>query len=178
MIYSDKILVSLLQQGNSNAFKLLFERYHKKLFVFLLKFIPISDAEEIVQEVFVKVWEKREGLNEELSFSAYIYKIARNLLLNHMRKKTFIHCYNLELQSIDKISDTTTEQVYYNDIKNIIDNLVNELPEKRREIYLLSREKGLSNKEISTFLNISMNTVETQMRRSLQFLREKVRLFL
>ncbi len=171
----DNIWVFYLKQGSTGAFEQLFLKYQKKLYHFSYRILKNKEeAENIVQSVFTDIWENREQINEEKSFSGYVFKIAKNKIYNMIRKKINEQLY---FDYITKHGISTeepkTEEFVSHHTDEIYEKLIDRLPERRKEIFLLSRNDGLTYKEIALKLNISENTVDTQIRNALDFLREK-----
>lgn len=128
-----------------------------------------------MQNVFMKIWEKRYEIDPEETFSAYLFTISRHLVYKETRKQLNIEIPLDVLQDKSSPSDLHTEsQIELNSLKEYIDHLIDQLPESRRRIYRMSRVEGLSNKEIAVRLSLSEKTVETQIYRSLHFLKEKL----
>ena len=132
-------------------------------------------AREIVQDVFIQLWEKRENIDLSKSVKTYISTSVRNKCLNYLRdhQKFNTEILNYEGLGIDsgyEVTDTLIEK----DLQIQISLAINELPEKCREVFLLSREKELKYQEIATHLGISVKTVETQMSKALQHLRNRL----
>ncbi len=173
----DQRLVIRLKAGDGEAFEKLFMKYNQKLCNFCYNILHSrQDAEGIVQSTFLKIWETRHLINENLPFGGYIFKIAQNKVFNLLRKQ-INHRYYLEyLQEYTEMLENTTEKsILYNELENIIHHLINSLPERRREIFLLSRNEGLTYKEIADRLGISENTVDTQIRKALDYFRQSLR---
>jgi len=133
-----------------------------------------AEAEELVQEVFTIIWEKRADLKEELSFKSFLFTISFNIIRKHFRTRTYLSEYfktvindDLDLQTLDKIT--------YDSLYRYITDIVDQLPERRKEIFIKSRFDGLSIKEISEILNISHKTVENQLTDALKFLRKNLK---
>jgi RNA polymerase sigma-70 factor (ECF subfamily) len=168
----DKKLIELVRIGNIEAFEKVFFGFADRLYYFALRYLRNQqDAEEIVQDVFVKLWENRHNLNEELSFSGYLFTIARNTIFNQNRKKVNEHAYQDYVKSfLESSSNKTENDLIYEDIKVIVDKVVEELPPQRKLIYKLSREKGLSYREIAQELDLSERTVEAHIRLALKTL--------
>jgi RNA polymerase sigma-70 factor (ECF subfamily) len=172
--YDEHQLVESLRKGDLFAFDKLYAKYSKKLFCFARAYLQSKeDAEELVQEVFIKIWGKRETLNIELSFDAYLYTIAFNAIRKHFRSKS------REKKHIDRFSESCPviydgiyAEIEYNALRERADYAIAKLPLKRKYIYTLSRENGLSNNEIAQKLSISKKTVENQIHLSLKFIRE------
>ncbi|MGQ8335121.1 RNA polymerase sigma-70 factor [Sunxiuqinia sp. A32] len=174
---SDEELMHRIKNEDEVAFELIFYRYKGRLLDFLKKSLPDEeDAEGIVQEVFVKLWLHRKELDTSKSLNSFLYTIARNELYGNLRKLLTKRKYLEELYFSSKSSSNTTEkQIEYKELQQAVAKLIYRLPEKRREVFILSREEGLSYKEISKKLGISENTVDTQIRKALSFLRDGLR---
>ena len=172
----EKILVSLMKAGNSFAFEKLYFGYSKKLYNFALNILNSKeDAEGIVQNVFTKIWETRSEINTELSFAGYIFRIAKNMMLNQLKKKINEKTYINYLLSKPEVTSQPVEQViYFMELNFEIERIISELPEKRRKIFRLSRNEGLTYKEIAEEMNISVNTVNTQISKSLEHIRDQL----
>lgn len=173
----DAEYVKALRKGDLNAFNQLFEKYNKKLYYFAKGYLRSpEDSEELVQEVFLKIWETRENLKDQLSFNAFLFTITYNAVLKHFRKagRERKHLEQALLYS-DKSSEDTSSFIEYSELLDITNEAIEKIPEKRREIFKLSRQTGLSNGEIAEQLQISKKTVENQIYQSLKFLREQLK---
>ncbi|WP_439182855.1 RNA polymerase sigma factor [Carboxylicivirga taeanensis] len=170
----EKHLVMKMQNGNSEAFNHLFDLYKNRVFSFIKGLINNnSDTEELTQEVFVKIWTNRMSFNPELSVNSFIYTIARNTVYDFLRKK-LSHKKYIELLTDDLSSDNSLlDYIYYNDASKLIQQLIAELPPQRRKIFMLSRYEGKTYRSIALELGISENTVDTQIRKALQYLKTK-----
>lgn len=168
----DKKVVELLRAGNVEAFEKVFFSFADRIYYFSYRYLRNQyDAEEVVQEVFVKLWENKENLNEELSLSGYIFTIARNTIFNQNRKKVNEQAYQEYVRTfLDNISSKTEDDLIYSDIKEIVDKVIEDLPPQRKLVYKMSREKGLSYKEIAQELDLSERTVEAHIRLALKTL--------
>jgi len=173
----DEDLLLRIRKGDEVAFELVFYRYKGKLYDFIRRSLPASeDAESMVQEIFVRLWSNREQLDPAKSLNAFIYTMARNEIFGHLRKLLVRRRYLEELSfSLNESSETTDRQLEYNELTSVVAQLVSSMPEKRREIYVLSRNEGLSYKEIASQLGISENTVDSQIRKALTYLKENLR---
>lgn len=171
--HTDKNLVDLLQKGNVAAFDSLFEVYSPKLFGFANKYFQNTiDSEELVQEVFVKVWENRKSLKSEHSFKSYLFTIALNQVRKHFNKKAVSLRY---LESIQYETEPTENPLFaannYETVLNQINLLIEQMPPRRREIFRKSKLEGKSSKEVAEELNISAGTVDNQVSEALRFIR-------
>jgi RNA polymerase sigma-70 factor (ECF subfamily) len=166
----DGLLVERIRQNDKDAFRILYNRYSRKIYCFSLKHLGSeAEAEELVQSVFIRIWEKRELLDPAWPVKSYIYRSAVNYIYNFLKKKT-IHNRYVEAQAASGIlqSDPTYEQIFFNDLENSINSILNVLPEQQQRIFQLSRNGGLSNREIARKLGISVRTVENQIYRAVK----------
>ncbi len=176
-INKDQDLLLRLRKGDEVAFELVFYRYKGKLYDFIRRSLPADeDVESLIQEVFTKLWINREQLDPDKSLNAFLYTLARNEMFGHLRKLLVRRKYLEELNfELYEQGNSTERQFEYNELRREISRLIDELPEKRREIFELSRNEGLSYKQIAQQLGISENTVDTQIRKALAFLKEQLK---
>lgn len=169
----ERAAIRLLIGGDQQAFTDLYNIYAEKIFYFSLKFLKtVEDAENLTQEVFVKIWETRERLNPDNSFNAYIFTITRNAIFNIHRKKMNEIAYLDQLSEVFDYSESRTEKdFHFNELRAQIDQCVEKLPNMRQKVFILSRFDGLSHKEISQKLGIAEKTIATHIRLALQSLR-------
>lgn len=169
--------VEALRNGNHKAFEDLFVAYFKRVKLFICGIIKSdADAEELAQDVFVKLWTNREAINIEKPLGAYLYTIAKNKAFNFLKHKSVEQAYTDSLPFHDDVA-TPEEVLFAREISLLVEMTVNEMPVQRRRIYILSREKGMSNNDIAEKLGISKKTVENQLSLALQELRKVVSLF-
>lgn len=174
--FTDEELVELLRQGKDKAFDELYFRYRDVLvrFVYMrMKSVPIS--EEIVQEVFTTIWERRKTLVIQKKFSAYIYTSVRYMTLDYIKSHTITDQYIREVvdRSTDEYSSTsaTEEAIYYEELQDAVEKATLLLPKKAKEVFILSRIKQYTNKEIAEELNVSNETVKYHIAYALKFMR-------
>jgi RNA polymerase sigma-70 factor, ECF subfamily len=171
--FDDNLLVTRIRQDDKNAFKTLYNRYSKKIYFFSLKHLGNSvEAEELVQSIFISVWEKRKSLDPGNSIKSYIYKAAVNYIYNYLKKKA-IHARFIESQ-INKgeaFSNQTYEQVFFHDLERSLSSVFETLPSQQQKIFRLCREEGLTHDEIARRLDLSIRTVENQMYRAIKTIR-------
>ena len=170
-------LVRRLRTGDSLAFDLLFEKYSSKLFYFVNKHLNVKEeSEEIVQGVFLNLWEHKKELRSEGAFKSYLYKIALNSIRNYFIKKQVQEKHKqLIAQEYLIESDADTDELDYESVVKQVDQLIDQLPEKRREIFLLSRKEGLDISEIANYLGISESTVKNQISSAISFLKREIK---
>lgn len=165
-------LVKALSKGEIKAFNELFQIYGNRIFRFAHGYMKsVPDAEELVQDVFMKIWEKRSELKENLSFKSYIFTIAFNIIRKHFVKKALTTKY-FEQQVIEDADLSTFQNIDFKSTKKAIDYLVEQLPARRKEVFIKSRFEGLTVKEIADDLGTSPKTVENQLGEALKFIRE------
>ncbi|MBK0382090.1 RNA polymerase sigma-70 factor [Pedobacter sp. SD-b] len=178
--HKDDELVLLWKSGNENAFSELYKRYVLKLMAIAVNKTPSrDDAEELVQNSFLKFYQHKNSLEDKTSVFAFLYVILKNQILNYYRKQAVHQKYEAYISVNGKAEDNSLiERIETQDLEKQIEKAIDLLPEKCKKVFLLSRKKNLSNKEISKVLNISENTVEQHMRKALGRLRLSLRHFL
>lgn len=170
-IENESQLVYNLSRGNLLAFNTLYKEYSGRLYRFAVGYLKSeTEAEELVQEVFTIIWEKRADLKEELSFKSFLFTIAFNIIRKHFRTKSYFAEYFKSELNPD-LDMQTTQKITYDSLHQYITELVNKLPERRKEIFIKSRFQGLTIKEIAEEMKISHKTVENQLTDALKFLR-------
>ncbi len=171
------LLLEQLKDGDMLAFDVIYKQYSSRLYGFVLQLIKQeSDAEEIVQEVFVKIWESRKDINAYSSFDSYLFTIAYNNTISLLRKRVSEKKYLEYLKSIQQVSGSVDiiEEIHFKDVKSNFEKLVNQLTSRQKEVYNLSREEGLTHKEIAKKLGISQNTVEIHISNALKFIKKNM----
>jgi len=167
-------ILILLREGDCDAFYNLYVRYSKRLYGFVFMLIKQeADAEEIVQEVFIKVWEGRNRIDLSSSFESFLFTIAHNSAISLFRKRVSekkYFDYLRSLQQFDRAPDLIDE-IHFNELKLKVQSLINELTPRQKEIFQLSREEGQTQDEIAKKLNVSVNTVKKHMVNALAFLK-------
>ena len=168
-------LARKIKRSDSKAFKSAFDLLQAKLFAFLhYKLGDTAVAEDIVQEVFIKLWENRHQLKEELSLKSYLFTIANNLALNHIRHNKIVLKFQQEQKIELQVGDSVHNEIAKNELYESLLKAVAELPEKSRVVFMLSRFDDLSYKEIAGNLDISIKTVESHMGKALKLLRKSL----
>ncbi len=169
----EKLLVKELMSHNEKAFRDLFDSYSQDVYAYgksILKYDVY--AEEIVQDVFLKIWLNRENLNPDLSFRAYVFTITRNLAINFLHKAANDGKLREEIfygrGETYNHAENRIDDAYYEKIRL---QAIAKLPPKRRRIFELSRKEGKSYEEISSELGISISTVKNQMSSALETIR-------
>lgn len=172
---NERELILLLKQGSREAFTTLYRQYWKQVYNFSRLYLTRTDiSEEVVQEVFIKVWETREFLREDDHFKGLLFIITRNFVFNQHRKNLNEDFYKVTVLAALEEPYDMEEEIDANDLREYIDRLIDELPPRRREIFNLSRKEQKSYKEIALLLGISEKTVENQISEALKYLRKNM----
>lgn len=171
---AEEALVTLLKQSDQQAFAEIYRRYGGKLAGFAAsKLYNLEDARDILQDIFVKLWEGREGLNITSNLQSYLFAIVRHRIIDKIRKNVTREEYALAVQSLAVYFEADVDkQIELKDLKNTIERSLDELSPRVREVYKLSRDEGLSNREIAEKLNVSEQTVKNQLSSALKHLRQ------
>ncbi len=160
-----------------SAFDLIYKKYSRRLYGFVLRYVKQeTDAEEIVQEVFIKIWKSRDAINTYSSFESFLFTIAHNATVNLLKKRVPEQKYKEYVKSLQHIDESyeLTDEIYYKELIDKFQDLLKELSPRQQEIYQLSREEGLSHKEIAEKLGISTNTVKNHLVTTLSFFKKKL----
>ncbi|QTE22825.1 RNA polymerase sigma factor [Polaribacter cellanae] len=168
-------LVRQLKEGNEKAYNFLMESYYPNLCAYAETLIRNrSGAEDIVQNVFVTVWIKREQLNAKFSIKSYLYKSVYNEFIDYYRKnKPIVYLEKKYLEALDLVIEKDYEDLEA--LIKIVDLEINNLPTKCKKIFLLNKKEGLTHIEISEYLKISTKTVEGHMTRAFKILSKKIK---
>jgi RNA polymerase sigma-70 factor (ECF subfamily) len=165
-----------IREGDRAAFNQVFEEYYQKLYQYIYKFSGSAYyAEETVQLAFVKLWEKREGLSDQYSISTQLFRVARSILVDLLRKE--------QIRSTQELSDVFISNnlqeehyIYKEELGNVF-AAIDELPAQCQQVFRLSRFNQLSHNEISEQLSISPKTIETHITKALKYLKKSITLF-
>ncbi|SFE83466.1 RNA polymerase sigma factor [Thermophagus xiamenensis] len=175
----DEKIISGLKNGDKAIIDYLYAKYHKRIYAFAYSLLKVEeDSMDVVHEVFIKLWEKRKELNKNSRIEHLFFTITRNTVLSMFRKMASERKYQkniLNIVSSNNVEASTENLVDYYLLKEKLDEIVAKLPNKSRLVYILSREKGYSNKEISVQLNIAEKTVEDHLTRALKFIRQNMK---
>ena len=176
---TEKELIILLKEGDEKAFTTLYRRYWSKVYNFSRLYLSsILEIEEVVQEVFVKVWESRSLLREDDNFKGFLFVITRNLVFNQFRRSFNENAYKLTVLSSIMPYYNLEEELTAADLQEFIEKMVKELPPRQQEVFNLSRNAHLTYKEISIRLNKNKKTVERHINEALKFLKKNIMFYL
>ncbi len=169
-------LIERLQQGDTNAFDILFYTFEPVIYAYAMKLTSnAEDAKEVVQEVFLKVWEKRAEIDPRYRFESFLYTIAKNLVYNKARHRTYYVAYQKYIMLHDSQTEHVTENtVYFNELNTFVQTALLQMPPVQREVFRLSRMQGLSHGEIAKKMNTSTSNVKNHIRKALRSIREQI----
>lgn len=173
-IYDDHQLLSFIAKDDDLAFDEIYERYWSKLYAYAYNRIRIKEiCEEIIQDVFVSLWSNRHILVLSAPLSTYLYTAVKYQILNFVKSERVRSAYAESFMKFrdSLFDDSTNEQMNLNDLKLLVEKSIEELPEKCREVFRMSRSQHLSIQEIALQLNISHKTVENHLTKALKHLR-------
>ncbi|WP_163714410.1 RNA polymerase sigma factor [Mangrovibacterium lignilyticum] len=161
----DSKTVQALQKGDVRAFDELFRKYSERLYLFSKKYLKSDEeAHEVVQEVFLYVWEKRNELKPDSSFNAYVFTIAFNLVKKHFNRKARENKFmDEQLYLFLDASENLDREIDYKFLLEKVERIIDSLPERRKAVFMKRKYEGLPIKQIAAELSISPNTVENQL---------------
>ena len=173
---SEEKLVNLLAAGDKKAFEILYANYKKKLYYYCFSVLSDPDvAEDLVQDTFIKVWESRKSVHPQMSFSAYLFTIAHNKIVTYIRRiqveRTIINQWLTEYSNSD---ESTITGIISGEYELFLKKAIENLPPKRKLVFRLSREEGLSHKEIAQRLGISIHTVQEHISETLGYFKSNL----
>lgn len=172
--------IKKIKKGDRKTFEKLFLRFYEPLCQFSWQFTRSRHvSEELVQEVFLAVWKSRETLDPQRDIKSYLYQSVRNKALNHIKHEQLAEEYNREIEWLAPAP--VTQKHHYDEqseFEEAAKKAIENLPDRARQIYKLSRKDGLTYREISNVMDISVKTVESQMSRALKILRKSLSQYL
>lgn len=169
--------VKELKDGDEFYFRQVFDKYHQKLYFFILyKTKSEYIAEEVVQMAFTKLWQCRQTLQEEYTISTQLFRIATTTLIDFLRKYNNKDAVTapLDMFPIEEGIDSTNEKMNGNELQKRISEAVNDLPPVRKQVFEMSREQGMSYREIAETLSVSSRTVETHIYKALKQIKKHI----
>ena len=172
-LYSDQALFELIATGNEDAFRLIFHEYNKKLYPFIFSIVRSeSDAKEIIQEVFLKLWLQRATLPSIEKPAAWLHTITSNATYDFLRVQAR---YVLRLKKIPQTAGSgnfVTDQLDAKFTQAMIAEAMEQLPFKRRQVFRMARMEGMSRREIARVFNVSENTVRNQLASAMESIQD------
>lgn len=177
----EKELIKQIRQGDSLAFATLYDFYWLKVYNFTKLYITSSsDVAEIVQDVFVKLWEARHLLSEDKSLEGFLFIVTRNMIFNITRNRFRESMFKMSVMRAMENEESygIEDELSAADLKQYIDQLITILPKRQQEVFRMSREEGMSYKEIAEYCGISEKAVERHIYLALKFLKKNLPLFM
>lgn len=172
-VHSDRSLLEQIALDNVGAFEVLVTRYEERVHRFILRWVRDEQlAEEIVQDIFIKIWEQRTKMSDIKSLSAWLYTASKNRALNSLQESLARRARETYYAQAREWHIDGNETIMEKDLQHLLSSCENHLPPRCREVFLLKKEKGLSNDEIGAHLNISTHTVKNQLKKSYAILRK------
>jgi len=174
--FDDIELIRKLQNGDLEAFDLIYEKYSEKLYNFGLKYLRSpAESEELVQSVFLKIWENHKHLNKELSFKSYLFTIAYNDICKLFRKRSYQRRFvNEFLYTNSPSSSNTEDSLDYHSVLERLKKIVDKLPERQKDVFRRSKQEGKTTKEIAKELSLSPGTVDNYISAALGFIKRQL----
>ncbi|RKR82935.1 RNA polymerase sigma-70 factor (ECF subfamily) [Mucilaginibacter gracilis] len=171
---SDKELTLLLKQGDAEAFEVIYNRFWKKLINTAYKRLRDEAlCEEIVQDIFINLWEKRTTLTFSVGLKNYLFVAIKYKVIDHYRRQFLNDKFQVS-EEHSEYDNSTVDQIFARDLAKYLQKLVDNLPGKCKSVYELSRLEHKSHKEISRLLNISEKTVQGHLTKALQIIRSRM----
>jgi RNA polymerase sigma-70 factor (family 1) len=173
---TDQQLTALLIKGDEQSFTEIYRRYAAKLAGFASsKLYNFDDAKDILHDMFVNLWENREQIHITTNLQSYLFGVIRHRIIDKIRKNITREQYALMVQALTaSFEESSDRQLEAKELKQIVEQSLDELSPRVREIYRMSRESGLRNREIAEKLNLSEQTVKNQLSMAIKHLRKSV----
>lgn len=173
--YDEERVLELLIGGSEYAFTLVFDHYRPQVYRSALKFLKSPElAEEVVQEVFLKVWHRRKELSRVKNFKAYLFVICRNLIFDNFKKLAEEIVASREFAHDIAYESSTEEIILEKQYEELLNQAVDQLPPQQKKVFCLAKIDGLSYEDIAGQLNLSRFTVKTHMAKALQSIRHRL----
>lgn len=176
-LHNEKELLLMVSEGDQSAYQLLFHHYWDPIYSTALMFTKSPElSEDLSQDVFARIWLKREKLAEVEKFDSYLFITARNLIFDHLRKKVFTGGYDEYFQEYFRDAALSPEQrLEFKEFENSVQLAIKELPTQQQTAFRLSRFQGLSHEDIARQMGISRATVKSYIVRSIVTLRKMLK---
>jgi len=171
--YTDQQLLSLLKDDNTTAFNTIYNRYSKMLYLYIFSKLDTGEiSKDVLQELFISLWEKRHTLSIHESLKSYLYQAARHKIVDVYRKNATYRKYLQQLiEHFDAQPHSITESIDYKTKTQELFEAINHLPERMKEVFMLSRFENLTVEQIASRLGLSQQTVKNQITKALKILR-------
>lgn len=180
MLISDKEIVAAINTGDENVFEQVFRLHYQRLCNYAAGIVADTDeAEEVVQQIFLNLWEKRMNVEITLSLKSYLYRAVHNACLNKLKQQKVRKLYaDEQIKITDEAYEHTSQTILKTELEKQIHNAINTLPEQCRLVFKLSRFEEMKYAEIAAHLGISIKTVENHMGKALRIMREQLKDYL
>lgn len=172
----NNLINSSLKDGEPAAYKIIFDKYYKDLFSFINFYTNDNNkTEDIIQETFVRLWDKRDSIKQDISVIGFLYKVSYNIFVDNYRKEKREKS-SLDLFAYDRLVSLIDEDEFEKNRRiTKVRNAINDLPKRCKEVFEMSKFGGYKYSEISEKLNISIKTVEAQMGKAFSIIRNKIK---
>lgn len=166
----------LLKKGDRSAFDAIYQFYSNRIYSRILAMVKMPEVtDELLQDIFLKVWEKRTEINESLSFQAWLYKITENIVYDHYRKLALdLKMRNHMLETYSELYNQTEDYILNKERTELLEKALDQLPPQRQLIFKLCRIEGKSYEEAASLLNISTSTVSNQLVKATKSIKDYV----
>lgn len=170
------LIYTKIRHGDIRAFEMLFRQYYEALCLYSNRIVDdMSVSEEIVQELFYKLWKDRHSIKIRLSVKSYLYGAVRNQSLQYLEHLKVREQYHRVTLDMDMSNPTPLDVLEYNELKRQYESVLENLPKRRREIFQMSRIEGKSYEQIARELSLSVKTIEAEISKTLQTLRKNIK---
>lgn len=175
-VLNNSIVLQSFKNGDEDAFRRVFDFFHNRLYSFVFSITKSHyTAEEIIQEVFIKLWYKRETIEVSSSFDSFVFTITKNLTYNFLRDAAKRETLKTDFFYISDFEKRQTENaVLSNEYEDLLNDIVERLPKQKKSVFIMSRQEGKSNQEISSLLGISEKTVKNHLWKTLQIIKAQL----
>lgn len=176
-VHNENELLVLASRSDQKAFTLLFHMYKSKLYAYILRITESEElAEDIVQDVFLKLWRDHEQLGGIDNFGSYIFRMSKNHVINHFKKMAHETLVVSEMfKQRSEGHNDIQDMIAVKDVEKVLSQIIQKLPAQQKSVYQLSREEGKTHEEIANLLNISPNTVKNHIVQAMLTIRLQLR---
>lgn len=172
----EEALIIALKEGSENAFKTIYERYARRLYAFIFSYVRSrTEAEDILQNIFVKLWQHRQTIKNTSGLKGLLFTIGRNQLVSVYRKRVNMPAYEDYMIYTDVVGKDENSNMEYEEFGQLLRNAMARLPLRQQEIIKMSKFEGMKNREIAVHLNLSEQTIKNQLSLGLKLLKEMLK---
>jgi len=175
----EKDILLAFSRGDTKAFDILFLRYQPRLMIFIEGFLKDEESSrDMCQDIFLHLWQERKLCSKIKSFKAYLFRTAKNSIYNYFEHSLVKDRYVQQMVRNHLLTADTNERIFAEELQEMIDLLVDRMPEQRQRVFRMSRELGMKNEDIAKKLNISKRTVENHITTALAQLRKLTKIMM